>query len=63
MSVAFAAGSRACSGAVRITSLERLLDHGLLADPERKITRNRQPGRCCAQGCAPEAGGLVKAAE
>ena len=23
----------------------------VLADPDRKITRNRQPGRCCATGC------------
>jgi len=29
----------------------RLLDRGLSADPARAITRNRQPGRCCVQGC------------
>ncbi len=44
----------------RVDLVERLLDRGVLADADRKITRNRQPGRCCAQGCAPpEAGRLA----
>jgi len=47
----------------KVDLVERLLDRGVLADPERKITRNRQPGRCCAQGCAPDEGGLAEAAE
>ena len=37
---------------------ERLLERGVLADGIRKITRNRQPGRCCIEGCVvpmPEA--------
>lgn len=43
----------------RVDLVERLLDRGVLAeDPTRSITRNRQPGRCCAEGCKtpPEAG-------
>lgn len=40
----------------KVDLVERLLDRGVLADPDRKITRNRQPGRCCAQGCAEDAG-------
>ncbi len=35
----------------RVDLVERLLDRGILADATRKITRNRQPGRCCATGC------------
>ena len=35
----------------KVDLVERLLDRGVLADPDRKITRNRQPGRCCATGC------------
>jgi 4-hydroxybutyryl-CoA dehydratase/vinylacetyl-CoA-Delta-isomerase len=31
--------------------VERLLERGILDDQTRKITRNRQPGRCCAAGC------------
>ena len=39
----------------RVDLVERLLDRGVLADATRKITRNRQPGRCCDVGCvAPE---------
>jgi 4-hydroxybutyryl-CoA dehydratase/vinylacetyl-CoA-Delta-isomerase len=36
----------------RVELVERLLDRGVLADPSRSITRNRQPGRCCDAGCA-----------
>jgi len=35
----------------KVDLVERLLDRGVLADETRKITRNRQPGRCCAAGC------------
>ncbi len=35
----------------KVELVERLLDRGLLADADRPITRNRQPGRCCATGC------------
>jgi 4-hydroxybutyryl-CoA dehydratase/vinylacetyl-CoA-Delta-isomerase len=35
----------------RVDLVERLLERGLLVDPERKITRNRQPGSCCDSGC------------
>jgi hypothetical protein len=39
----------------------------VLADETRKITRNRQPGRCCVEGCmvplpAPAPVRLVKKA-
>lgn len=36
----------------KVALVERLLDRGVLATPERAITRNRQPGRCCEAGCA-----------
>jgi len=35
----------------KVELVERLLDRGVLADPARKIKRNRQPGRCCDTGC------------
>ena len=39
----------------KVDLVERLLDRGVLADQRgdatRKITRNRQPGRCCVTGC------------
>jgi len=35
----------------KVDLVERLLDRGVLADATRKITRNRQPGKCCAVGC------------
>lgn len=36
----------------KVDLVERLLERGVLADPARKITRNRQPGACCDSGCA-----------
>jgi 4-hydroxybutyryl-CoA dehydratase/vinylacetyl-CoA-Delta-isomerase len=35
----------------KVDLVERLLERGVLADDVRKITRNRQPGRCCIEGC------------
>jgi 4-hydroxybutyryl-CoA dehydratase / vinylacetyl-CoA-Delta-isomerase len=35
----------------KVDLVERLLDRGVLGDEVRKIARNRQPGRCCANGC------------
>ena len=35
----------------KVDLVERLLDRGVLAEATRKITRNRQPGRCCVAGC------------
>ena len=35
----------------KVEVVERLLDRGVLHDPARAITRNRQPGRCCDTGC------------
>ena len=44
----------------KVDLVERLLDRGVLADATRKITHNRQPGRCCAAGCfAPDAPQMV----
>jgi 4-hydroxybutyryl-CoA dehydratase / vinylacetyl-CoA-Delta-isomerase len=44
----------------KVDLVERLLDRGMLADETRKITRNRQPGRCCAAGCfAPDTPRMV----
>ena len=40
----------------KVDLVERLLERGILNDETRRITRNRQPGRCCAAGCqVPEA--------
>jgi 4-hydroxybutyryl-CoA dehydratase/vinylacetyl-CoA-Delta-isomerase len=36
----------------KVELVERLLDRGVLHDPERPITRNREPGRCCDTGCS-----------
>ena len=35
----------------KVDLVERLLERGVLSDEVRKITRNRQPGRCCIEGC------------
>jgi 4-hydroxybutyryl-CoA dehydratase / vinylacetyl-CoA-Delta-isomerase len=44
----------------KVDLVERLLDRGVLADATRAITRNRQPGRCCAVGCfAPDAPQMI----
>jgi len=37
----------------KVELVERLLNRGLLHDPSRAITANRQPGRCCDTGCTP----------
>ncbi|MCB1909987.1 MAG: 4-hydroxyphenylacetate 3-hydroxylase [Rhodocyclaceae bacterium] len=36
----------------KVALVERLMDRGIVDDPRRPITRNRQPGRCCEAGCA-----------
>ena len=36
----------------KVALVERLLERGVLAEDERAITRNRQPGRCCDAGCS-----------
>ena len=37
----------------KVELVERLLDRGALAATgDRPITRNKQPGRCCDQGCS-----------
>ena len=37
----------------KVELVERLLERGVLAaNGDRAITRNRQPGRCCDQGCS-----------
>ena len=35
----------------KVDLVERLLERGVLADQVRQISRNRQPGRCCIEGC------------
>ncbi|MGH9888654.1 MAG: 4-hydroxyphenylacetate 3-hydroxylase family protein, partial [bacterium] len=35
----------------KVQLVERLLARGLTDDPDRAITRNTQPGKCCSQGC------------
>jgi 4-hydroxybutyryl-CoA dehydratase/vinylacetyl-CoA-Delta-isomerase len=45
----------------KVELVERLLERGVLHDPQRTITRNRQPGRCCAEGCeVPAAPKLIE---
>ncbi|HEX6632336.1 MAG TPA: 4-hydroxyphenylacetate 3-hydroxylase N-terminal domain-containing protein [Usitatibacter sp.] len=36
----------------KVELVERLLERGVVHDPSRAITRNRQPGRCCDAGCS-----------
>jgi 4-hydroxybutyryl-CoA dehydratase / vinylacetyl-CoA-Delta-isomerase len=44
----------------KVDLVERLLERGILTDETRKITRNRQPGRCCDTGCTvPAAPAMV----
>jgi 4-hydroxybutyryl-CoA dehydratase / vinylacetyl-CoA-Delta-isomerase len=35
----------------KVELVERLLERGVLAAPESRIAKNRQPGRCCDTGC------------
>jgi 4-hydroxybutyryl-CoA dehydratase/vinylacetyl-CoA-Delta-isomerase len=35
----------------KVALVERLMDRGVIDDPQRSITRNAQPGKCCTQGC------------
>jgi 4-hydroxybutyryl-CoA dehydratase / vinylacetyl-CoA-Delta-isomerase len=35
----------------KVELVERLMDREVLSDQTRSILRNRQPGRCCVQGC------------
>ncbi len=35
----------------KVELVERLLERGVYNDPDRAITRNKQPGRCCDTGC------------
>ena len=36
----------------KVELVERLLDRGVLAEDNRTITKNKQPGRCCDAGCS-----------
>ncbi len=36
----------------KVELVERLLERGVTHDPQRAITRNRQPGKCCDAGCS-----------
>ncbi|MGB7989647.1 MAG: 4-hydroxyphenylacetate 3-hydroxylase N-terminal domain-containing protein [Candidatus Methylophosphatis roskildensis] len=36
----------------KVELVERVLERGIAHDPERPITKNRQPGRCCDAGCS-----------
>ena len=36
----------------KVELVERLLERDLTHDPDRPITRNRQPGKCCDMGCS-----------
>jgi 4-hydroxybutyryl-CoA dehydratase/vinylacetyl-CoA-Delta-isomerase len=46
----------------KVDLVERLLERGVLADTTRRILKNRQPGRCCIEGCVvplPEPAELI----
>jgi 4-hydroxybutyryl-CoA dehydratase / vinylacetyl-CoA-Delta-isomerase len=44
----------------KVDLVERLLERGALAENgTRAITRNRQPGRCCDQGCSAPGQGVM----
>ena len=36
----------------KVELVERLMDRGVLAEDNRAITKNKQPGRCCDAGCS-----------
>jgi len=36
----------------KVELVERLLERGVLAEDNRAITQNKQPGRCCDAGCS-----------
>jgi 4-hydroxybutyryl-CoA dehydratase/vinylacetyl-CoA-Delta-isomerase len=36
----------------KVELVERLLDRGVLTEQNRAITQNKQPGKCCDQGCS-----------
>ncbi len=38
----------------KVQLVEKLMDRGIVHDPRRAITRNQQPGKCCARGCSAE---------
>ncbi len=35
----------------KVELVERILERGMAHDPDRAITKNRQPGKCCDTGC------------
>ena len=35
----------------KVELVERILERGVAHDPDRTITKNRQPGKCCDTGC------------
>lgn len=35
----------------KVELVERLMERGIVDDPRRPISANRQPGKCCATGC------------
>ena len=45
----------------KVALVERLLDRGVLTDASRSITRNRQPGKCCAKGCTEPGANIMQA--
>ncbi|MEO7031127.1 MAG: 4-hydroxyphenylacetate 3-hydroxylase N-terminal domain-containing protein [Herbaspirillum sp.] len=45
----------------KVALVERLMERGVVDDPRRPITRNRQPGKCCAHGCSTSEGPLMVA--
>lgn len=43
----------------KVELVERLLERGVLHDPKRPITQNREPGKCCDNGCTAPGQGIM----
>ena len=43
----------------KVELVERLLERGVVHDPNRPITHNRQPGACCDSGCSAPGQGIM----
>jgi len=44
----------------KVQLVERLLERGVVHDPNRPITANPQPGACCDSGCSAPGQGIMQ---
>jgi 4-hydroxybutyryl-CoA dehydratase/vinylacetyl-CoA-Delta-isomerase len=44
----------------KVQLVERLLERGVMHDPDRPITANTQPGKCCDSGCGAPGQGIMQ---